>query len=136
MIDLHTHTHIVCRNKNDRNLMSCVIVLPVDHTHTQELGLGRGTTFCNHIQKDLSVCLPAQSSMTLTSPLPLSPPIPSPYPPLPRVSVNYASLSQTLSLLSLPHPYQTHTHTRGGNAPSYVYRLISELYHPDDQELQ
>jgi translation initiation factor eIF-2B subunit beta len=24
----------------------------------------------------------------------------------------------------------------GGNAPSYVYRLISELYHPDDQELQ
>ncbi|XP_062502223.1 translation initiation factor eIF-2B subunit beta-like [Corticium candelabrum] len=23
----------------------------------------------------------------------------------------------------------------GGNAPSYVYRLLSELYHPDDQEL-
>lgn len=24
---------------------------------------------------------------------------------------------------------------RGGNAPSYVYRLLSELYHPDDYEL-
>ncbi|KAB0797130.1 hypothetical protein PPYR_05134 [Photinus pyralis] len=24
---------------------------------------------------------------------------------------------------------------QGGNAPSYVYRLLSELYHPDDQEL-
>lgn len=24
---------------------------------------------------------------------------------------------------------------RGGNAPSYVYRLISELYHPDDYDL-
>ena len=23
----------------------------------------------------------------------------------------------------------------GGNAPSYVYRLISELYHADDQDL-
>ena len=23
----------------------------------------------------------------------------------------------------------------GGNAPSYMYRLISELYHPDDYEL-
>lgn len=26
-------------------------------------------------------------------------------------------------------------HFRGGNAPSYVYRLLSELYHPDDQDL-
>ena len=24
---------------------------------------------------------------------------------------------------------------RGGNAPSYVYRLLSEMYHPDDHEL-
>lgn len=24
----------------------------------------------------------------------------------------------------------------GGNAPSYVYRLLSELYHPDDYELR
>lgn len=24
----------------------------------------------------------------------------------------------------------------GGNAPSYVYRLLSELYHPDDHEIQ
>uniref|UniRef100_A0A8B9UTY4 Translation initiation factor eIF2B subunit beta n=1 Tax=Anas zonorhyncha TaxID=75864 RepID=A0A8B9UTY4_9AVES len=23
----------------------------------------------------------------------------------------------------------------GGNAPSYIYRLMSELYHPDDYEL-
>lgn len=23
----------------------------------------------------------------------------------------------------------------GGNAPSYVYRLLSEFYHPDDHEL-
>lgn len=23
----------------------------------------------------------------------------------------------------------------GGNAPSYMYRLLSELYHPDDHEL-
>jgi len=23
----------------------------------------------------------------------------------------------------------------GGNAPSYVYRLVSELYSPDDREL-
>lgn len=23
----------------------------------------------------------------------------------------------------------------GGNAPSYIYRLMSELYHPDDREL-
>jgi len=23
----------------------------------------------------------------------------------------------------------------GGNAPSYLYRLLSELYHPDDHEL-
>lgn len=26
-------------------------------------------------------------------------------------------------------------HFRGGNAPSYVYRLLSELYHPEDYEL-
>uniref|UniRef100_A0A8B9RDD4 Translation initiation factor eIF2B subunit beta n=1 Tax=Astyanax mexicanus TaxID=7994 RepID=A0A8B9RDD4_ASTMX len=23
----------------------------------------------------------------------------------------------------------------GGNAPSYIYRLMSELYHPEDHEL-
>lgn len=24
---------------------------------------------------------------------------------------------------------------RGGHSPSYLYRLISELYHPDDTDL-
>jgi len=38
---------------------------------------------------------------------------------------------------SLPRPsFALPFHTcRGGNAPSYVYRLISELYHADDREL-
>lgn len=36
-----------------------------------------------------------------------------------------------MSSYNIISPY----HCRGGNAPSYVYRMLSELYHPEDYEL-
>ena len=43
------------------------------------------------------------------------------------VSVCYDSKIHLFLFFSTP--------SRGGSAPSYVYRLISELYHADDRDL-
>ena len=65
------------------------------------------------------------------------------WPTVSRASIRFSTMCpRTSSISSFPtslpllaHAYGVSSVCRGGNAASYIYRLLSERYHEDDFEL-